>query len=115
MCIVSMVTDGWGNPIPGDYYPKVPQPVLPQIWDYQLTNPVYEWTIKTCEAFIHLIECALAFDELNNEKNCSDPEKTKILQTVKLRLENLGVSCAAIQRRQIIELLARIDEISEKL
>ena len=120
MCTVSYVSpqrsgDSPWTPGPYEVWPGIlPKPAIKRVMDYTVQGPFSEWSIKQCLAYVELLEKAQAFDKVNEEPHCSDPEKTKHLKSLRSRITEIGLS-QPINADDALKLVARLDKIIANL
>lgn len=93
MCIVSMVTDTT-NYEP-DWWHKINHNVI----TYKTATPFSQWNYEQCLAYVELLEKAAAFDNINNEPECYDPEKVKILKSLDERIREIGLENKSLSKK----------------
>ena len=98
-------------------YPQYPAKWMNETSDFNgFTNKDWfgEWTYEACESFVELVEKAVAFDKANNEPNCQDPEKVKLLGKLLSRVQEIGLKQAPAAGK-CLELSNRIVKLQENL
>lgn len=125
MCIVSAVTGG----DPWNHAPWYVPPI--ELEKYKIPDPWYtetktetvikypkgqfdNWSYVQCQAYVELLEKAQKFDEIANEKHCSDPAKTESLSKLRERICQIGLADQVLTERCLM-LANRLDKVIENL
>lgn len=122
MCIVSAMTTypdpiaPWPNIDPEKYR-------MPNLWytetktDTVIKYPKGQfgsWNYGQCLAYVELLEKAQAFDKINNEPHCSDPDKRQSLSALRERICQIGLEDSKATDK-CLKLAVRLDNVIKSL